>query len=176
MHTAFSLATYRSSTLAWETAVHLLLAAYGSLMLGDTEAATRHATEAVDLLTPIGDSWGLVHAQAMLGGIAQAQHRFEDAARSLTHAAEESRRLGFTGQAALHLASLARVQHRAGDTDAAVDTFERATEAAIAGGDRRLAATARLNLARLLRARGDGTAARRPARGEPPLVRPGRRR
>ena len=158
-HTTFSLETYRSSALPWETACTLVLAAYGALILGDTEAAARHATEAVDLLTPIGDSWGLVHAQAVLGGIAQAQQRFEDAARSLTHAAEESRRLGFTGQAALHLASLARVQHRAGETDAAVDTFERATEAAIAGGDLRLAATARLNLARLLRAKGDHTAA-----------------
>ena len=124
-------------------------------MLGDTAAATRDAGAAVTILTPIGDSWALVHAEAMLGGVAQAEHRFEDAARALASAAGRSRALGFVGQAALHLATLARVQHRAGDTDRAIGTFDRAIAAALAGGDGRLAATARLNLARLLRARGD---------------------
>ena len=38
-------------------------------------------------------------------------------------------------------------------------TFHRAIDAAVAGGDGRLAATARLNLARLLRGEGDGVAA-----------------
>ena len=39
----------------------------------------RDAAEAMQLLTPIGDSWALVHAGALLGGIAQAEHRFDDA-------------------------------------------------------------------------------------------------
>ena len=61
------LATYRRLGLDWETAASLVLAAYGSLMQGDTATAARDGAEALGILTPIGDSWGLVHAQAMLG-------------------------------------------------------------------------------------------------------------
>jgi hypothetical protein len=148
---AAGLATYRPLALGWQTAASLLLSAYGSLMLGDTATATRDATEAVGILRTLGDSWGMVHAEAMIGGIAQAEHRFGDAATALGHAAEESRTMGFVGQAALHLATLARVQQRAGDSVGAATTYERAIVDAMAGGDGRLAATARLNLARLLR-------------------------
>jgi len=152
-----SLAGYRG--LPWETATSLVLAAYGSIMLGDTARATAAADEAVELLTPIGDSWGQVHAEGMLGAIAQAEHRLDDAARSLSRAAAASERLGFLGQAALHLTTLGRVQQRAGDRAAAVDTLDRAIVAANTSGDLRIAATARIHLARLLRAQGDhGTA------------------
>ncbi len=147
---AASLATYRPLGLRWCTAASLLLGAFGSLMLGDTGSATHNATEAVAILAPLGDSWGLVHAEAMLGGIAQAEHRFDDAARALRRAAEESARLGFLGQAALHRASLARVQHRMRDSHAA-GSYQQAIGEAVASGDGRLAATARLNLARLRR-------------------------
>ena len=68
----------------WETAASLVLAAYGELMLGDTAAAARDGAEAVEILTPMGDSWGLVHAMAMLGGIAQVEHRFADAIEALS--------------------------------------------------------------------------------------------
>ena len=90
----------------------------------------------------------------MLGGIAQAEHRFDDAARALERAAEESATMGFLGQAALHRATLARVQQRAGDPRAAA-SYARAIDEAVANGDGRLAATARLNLARLRRNAGD---------------------
>ena len=66
--------------------------------------------------------------------------------------------MGFLGQAALHRASLARVQQRLGDP-AAADSFERAIGDALSVGDGRLASTARLNLARLLRGAGDREAA-----------------
>ncbi len=154
---AASLATYRPLELRWCTAASLLLGAFGSLMLGDTGSATRDATEAVGILTPIGDSWGLVHAQAMLGGIAQAEHRFDDAARALRRAAEESATMGFLGQAALHRATLARVQHRMRDPQAA-ESYRQAIGEAVASGDGRLAATARLNLARLRRTVDDSEA------------------
>jgi hypothetical protein len=74
-------------------------------------------------------------------------------------AVEQSQRLGFTGQAALHLATLARIQQRAGQGDRAVATFDRAIAAAQACGDARLAATTRVNLARLHRASDDHAAA-----------------
>ena len=120
----------------------------------DPERHRGHAAPA-----PLGDSWGLVHAGALLGGIAQAEHRFEDAVDALARAAHESQRLGFLGQAALHLASLARVQQRAGAVEEAAASFDRALAAARASGDGRLASTARLNLARLRRAAGDHRAA-----------------
>ncbi|MGZ5403886.1 MAG: ATP-binding protein [Nocardioides sp.] len=155
---AASLATYRPLDLPWRTAASLLLSAYGSLMIGNTAAATRDATEAVGLLRPIGDSWGMVHAEAMLGGIAQAEHRYDDAVRALARAADESATMGFLGQAALHRASLARVQQRLGDP-AAVASFAQAIRDALSVGDGRLAATARLNLARCRRAIGHGAEA-----------------
>jgi predicted ATPase/DNA-binding SARP family transcriptional activator len=155
---AASLATYRPLGLEWRIAGSLLLSAFGSLMLGETGTATRDATEAVGILAPLGDSWGMVHAEAMLGGIAQAEHRYVDAARALARAADESATMGFLGQAALHRASLARVQHRLGDP-AAVASYEQAIGDAVSVGDGRLAATARLHLARLLRGIGDGEAA-----------------
>ena len=127
-------------------------------MLGDTGTAARDATEAVGILTPIGDSWGLVHAQAMLGGIAQAEHRFDDAADALSRAADESARLGFLGQAALHRAiagpRAAAAGHQARGRLVRPEPRDRNGR-----GDGRLAATARLNLARLLRRTGQGAAA-----------------
>ena len=150
---AASLATYRPRRLRWQIAGSLLLGAYGALMVGDTSTATRDATEAVSIVTELGDSWGLVHGQAMLGAVAQAEHRFGDAAAALEHAAEQSAAMGFLGQAALHRATLARVQQRLGDPRAA-GSFDQAIREARAGGDGRLAATARLNLARLRRSTG----------------------
>ncbi len=155
---AASLRIYRAQGLAWPTAASLLLGAFGSLMVGDTETATADATEALTSLAGMGDSWGIVHAQAMIAGSAQAEHRFADAAVALEQAADQSATLGFVGQAALHRSSLARVQQRASDPGARL-SYQRAIADAMAGGDGRLAATARLNLARLLRTTGDAAQA-----------------
>ena len=156
--TAESLASYRPRKLTWRTAASMLLAAFGSLMLGDTTSATRDATESVAILNICGDSWGVVHAQGLLGGIAQAEGRLDDAAKALERAADESATLGFPGQAALHRSSLGRVQQRAADPRAGT-SYRRAITEAGAGGDGRLAATARLHLARLQRAAGDADGA-----------------
>jgi hypothetical protein len=94
-----------------------------------------------------------VHAQALLAGIAQAEGRFDDAAAALERAADESATSGFLGQAALHRSSLGRAQQRAADSRAEA-SYRRAIDEAVAGGDGRLAATARLHLAGLLRASG----------------------
>jgi predicted ATPase/DNA-binding SARP family transcriptional activator len=153
-------ATYRRLELPWETAASLLLGTFGSIMLGDTAAATRSATEALRLLDPIGDAWGMVHAEAMLGAIANAEHRFGDAAKALDRAAALSEELGFAGQAALHLTTLGRVRQRAGTPGEARDTLARAIQAAATAGDLRIAATARTHLARVLRGAGDPAAAR----------------
>jgi hypothetical protein len=155
---AASLATYRARGLEWHTAASLLLSAFGALMLGRTGTAADEATEALGLVAPIGDAWGLVHAEAMLGGIALAEHRFEDAVRALGRAADEAAVRGFPAQAALHRATLGRAQQRLGAEGAAA-SYERAISEGTAVGDGRLAATARLHLARLHRASGRRDAA-----------------
>lgn len=142
----------------WDLACSLLLGAYGSIMRGDLDKARTDCEEAMMLLAPIGDPWGLVHGQAIRAAIAQAEHRFDDAARALLDAADTPRTSGFAGQAALHRANLARVQHRAG-LDEAPTTYKQAIDEAVAVGDGRLAASTRLQLARWHRSRGaDGVA------------------
>jgi len=135
----------------WEQAGGLLLAASASMMLGDIGAASAAARTALQWMEPIGDPWALVHGEAMLGAIAQADHRFADAAGHLANAAASSHRLGFLGQEAYHLTRLGRVQQQAGDDQLATETLFRAIEAASDDGDLRVAATARINLARVLR-------------------------
>ncbi len=105
---AESLAYYRPRELNWEIAASLVLRAFSSMVLGDTPGADAQANEAVMILEPIGDSWGLVHAEAMLGAIAQADRRFDEAALRLSRAAAASEELGFLGQAAFHLTQLGR--------------------------------------------------------------------
>ena len=149
-----ALETYRRHGSDWSIAAGLLLAAYGALLAGDVGAAHGHAVQAVDLLTSLGDGWGLVHGQAIIGQVALGEERLDDAAVALEAAAEASTRLGFAGQAALHRASLARCLARAGSA-AAAEAFERALEDASAVADGRLLASIRLRLARLLRSRGE---------------------
>lgn len=150
-----ALALDRDLGRTWHVAASLLLCAYGSIMVGDTGAASASAQEALDLLTTLRDPWGLVHAGGILGAVAQAEHRFDDAAAALSAAAQESERSGFLGQAALHLARWGRVEQQRGNLDAAITTLERALAAAHRDGDQRIAATARTTLARILRARGE---------------------
>ncbi len=154
-----AVAAYRAQGRVWETAAALLLASYGAIVLGDTRRAGRSAADAVALLEPLGDPWGLVHARGMLGAIAQAEGRFDAAATELAGAAAESERLGFRGQAALHLSRLGRVEQQRGDRGAAVATLDRALAAARRSGDPRIAATTRTTLARVLRTSGDDVVA-----------------
>ena len=139
--------------LGWSAATALLLSAYGSLMVGDAPAARGSATEAVDLITPLGDSWAAVHAQGILGGLAQAETRYADAADAFEGAADAAVRLGFLGQAALHRVSLARVLARTGDRRARA-AFEQAAAEAAAVADGRLGAAIRFHRAQLLRLEG----------------------
>ncbi len=155
-----SFTTYRRLGLDWEAAGSRNLEAFSWMALGDTALATVAATDAVELRAPLGDDWGLVHAEAMLGTIAHAERRLDEAAVRLDRAAATSERLGFLGQAALHLTNLGRVHQRGGDHLVAIETLDRAFVAARRSGDPRVAATARLHLARSLRAVGRDDEAR----------------
>jgi predicted ATPase/DNA-binding SARP family transcriptional activator len=152
-------AAYAAGGDTWRAGGARLLAAFAHLALGDLTAGRAACEDAIRVITPLGDAWGLLHAEAALGRVAQAEHRYADAARHHAHAAESAARLGFGGAAALHLAHLGRAQHDAGDPTAA-DTLNRAIAGAEQAGDLRLLAMARVTLAEVRRAAGDRTAAR----------------
>src|SRR3954468_14659831 len=96
----------------------------------------------------------------MLGGLAQAQHRFPEALGHLESAAAATHRLGFAAAEAHHLANLGRAHEQNADRAAAVTTLERSITTARETGDRRTAALAAARLGRVLRVTGDRTAAR----------------
>ena len=116
--------------------------------------------QALKLIRPLGDNWGLSHAEALLGGLAQAEHRFADAVDHLDRAAEAAGNLGFGAAAAHHLTNLGRVQQEAGDLGAARTALHQAVAAAEAVGDARTAAYARAHLGWVLRALGEPADAR----------------
>ena len=116
--------------------------------------------EALRLIVPIGDNWGRIHAEAMLGGLAQAQHRFADAAaapgagrRVRPPARIPGRRSASPDQSGLGRASARRTaaRHR---------TLERAIDVGRATGDLRTAALAQVRLGRVLRSLGQSASAR----------------
>ena len=100
------------------------------------------------------------HAEALLGGLAQAEHRFADATGHLARAADAAYRLGFLAAGSLHRASLGRAHEQNGDRTAAATALEAAIGTARTAGDLRIVALAQTRLARVRRALGDRAAAR----------------
>jgi predicted ATPase/DNA-binding SARP family transcriptional activator/predicted negative regulator of RcsB-dependent stress response len=143
-----------------ELASSQLLVAFASLMLGDVDNAKAAAAEALSIVTAQGDEWARVHAEAMLGGIALAEGRVQDAIESLSQAVEASIRLGFAGQAALHLTTLGSAQARLGDLPTSAATLRNAISTAAQSGDQRMAALASIQLAEVLFAGSDEDEAR----------------
>ncbi|BEL06586.1 BTAD domain-containing putative transcriptional regulator [Actinoplanes sichuanensis] len=153
-HPATSSALAGAPEADWESGAAWLLTAWASLASGDVAAARQACDEAVRRLGPTGDAWALSHAEALLGGLAQAEHRFADAVTHLSRAVKAAGALDFGAAAALHRANLGRAQHQLGDLTAAKTTLKRAADDAYTAGDLRIVALARVRLARILRAEG----------------------
>jgi predicted ATPase/DNA-binding SARP family transcriptional activator len=147
-HARAAAALHRERGESWAWGGSELLAASAAMMAGDFAEAARAADTAIALIEPVDDAWVLVHAAAIRAAIAQAGHDFAGAADALNLAAGSAERLGFVGQAAYHLTRLGRVEHQAGRLTAEL-TLLRGLDAAERSGDARMAATARLQLARL---------------------------
>ncbi len=145
---------------AWDEAANRVLYAHVALAGGDQAKATQACTEATRLLTEVRDPWFLVHTGAMLGAIAQAEARYEDACDHLDRAAAAALSQGFASTEAYHRANLGRAQQQRGDLDAAALSLQAAIDVARAAGDLRVAALARMRLGRVLREQGDPEAAR----------------
>lgn len=144
----------------WEEGAGRLLSAWAHIALGDLAEGRLASEQALELIRPLGDSWGLSHAEAILGGLAQAEHRYADAVDHLSRAADAASNLGFGSAAAHHLTSLGRVHQQAGDLGSAQTTLRRAIAAAQAVGDARTAAYARAHLGWVLRTLGERADAR----------------
>jgi tetratricopeptide (TPR) repeat protein len=153
-------ADFRDLGDRWHEAGSWLLTGHAFLLLGLLGASREACRVALGLLEPIGDQWGLAHAQALLGTIARSEHRLPEAIEHLSEAAAAAARLGFTAAEAYHLSNLGRVQQLADDPLAAIGTLGDAIDKACAAGDFRAAAVARVRLARVLRVTGDRQAAR----------------
>ncbi len=106
------------------------------------------------------DPWLHVRGDAILGELARLERRFDDAVQHLGRAAERSRRLGFQQTEAYQVMSLGRAQCQSGDYESGAATLQLAIDKAQATGDVRLAALARVNLGRVLRAFGEVASAR----------------
>jgi predicted ATPase/DNA-binding SARP family transcriptional activator len=158
------LASCRAELAGWERGAAWLLTAWARTAVGDLAGAAAACAAALEILTPLGDQWALGHAEALLGGLAQAQHRYGEAVDHLTRAAAAADRLGFVAAGGLHRAGLGRAYQQAGDPAAALDAFAAAIEAGRASGDLRVAALARVRRARLLRSLGRLDDARADAR------------
>jgi predicted ATPase/DNA-binding SARP family transcriptional activator len=144
----------------WEEGASWLLSAWAHIALGALADGQTASQEALKLIRPLGDNWGLSHAEALLGGLAQAEHRFADAVDHLERAAEAAGNLGFGAAAAHHLTNLGRIHQEAGDLGSARTALHQAIAAAQAVGDARTAAYARAHLGWVLRALGERVDAR----------------
>jgi predicted ATPase/DNA-binding SARP family transcriptional activator len=145
---------------SWDEAANWVLFAHVTLAAGDQAAATKACTEATRLLADVQDPWFLVHTEAMLGAVAQAEARFVDACGHLRRAADAAQAQGFASTEAYHRANLGRAQQQEGDLDAAATSLQAAIDIARATGDLRVASLARMRLGRVLREQGDPEAAR----------------
>ncbi len=143
----------------WAEGATALLTAFAHIGLGDPAAGRAACEEAIGILAPLGDAWGLIHAEGALGVLAEAAGQFADAAHHHARAAAAAEDLGFLGQAALHRGNLGRAQHAAGDPAAAASLRHAIAGAEQAGDLRRLAST-RVTLAEVLHEDGDRDGAR----------------
>ena len=119
---------------AWEAGASWVRTAWAEIAVGRTDDAQVACDAALTLIEPIGDAWGRIHAEAMLGRLAQAEYRFDDAVGHLMRAAEAAHQLGFGAAEAHHLTNLGHAQYELGTPRAAIMTLEHALEVARAGG------------------------------------------
>jgi tetratricopeptide (TPR) repeat protein len=144
----------------WDQAANSLFDARAAISAGDQERSVEAVERVQHWLRRVDDPWLHVRGEAIIGELARLQHRFDDSVLHLGRAADTSRRLGFLQTEAYQLSSLGRAQCQAGDHGTGAATLELAVDKAESTGDVRLAALARVHLARVLRALGHRARAR----------------
>ena len=119
-HALASLAVAERAGLERQIAGASNLVAFAWMARGEHDLARRAATAALERRVALGDTWGQMHAEAMLGRIAGAAGDLAEADARLRGAAARSVELGFAGQSALHLTSLGALQQQHGHHDDAI--------------------------------------------------------
>ena len=145
---------YEGLDRPWDRIANALFATRAAISAGDEARSEAGRDEVLDLLARVDDPWMQVRADAMLGELARLQHRFTDAVDHIGRAADASLRLGFRQTEAYQRASLGRARWQAGDHEAGAADLGLAVDHALAVGDLRMAALARVHLGRTLRALG----------------------
>ena len=153
-------ALYDGLDRPWDQAANWLFAARAAISARDHARAVEARDQVEHWLRAVDDPWLHVRRDAILGELARLERRFDDAVGHLRQAAETSGRLGFLQTEAYQLFSLGRAQCQAGDYAVGAGTLQVAIEKAEAIGDVRLAALARVQLGRVLRALGHHASAR----------------
>jgi hypothetical protein len=155
-----SRALYDRLDRPWDQTANWLFAARAAISARDQQRSVEAADEVQRWLQAVDDPWLHVRGEAILGELARLQHRFDDAVLHLASAAERSRQLGFQQTEAYQLTNLGKARCQAGDYVTGAATLQLAIEKALATGDMRLAALARVHLGRVLRALGQIAPAR----------------
>jgi predicted ATPase/DNA-binding SARP family transcriptional activator len=153
-------ADFRRLGRVWDEGAAWVLSASAALLLGDAVLAANACAHAEALVRPLGDDWGLGHLDSILGRVARAELRSDDAIRHLSEAADAAGRLGFATSEGYHLANLGRVHQQAGDPEQAIVALERVLEIGRATAELRLVALGRVTLGAVLREIGDDDGAR----------------
>ena len=133
---------------------------YAGFAAGDVASVRVACEETLPLLPAIGDDWLTSHVEAILGQLAQAEQRLQEAAEHFRRAAHAAHRVGASAAEGFHLANLGRVLQLAGDHQAAISTLEQGIEIIRPVGLMRSLALSRVHLGRLQREVGDIEAAR----------------
>ena len=146
----------------WDEAANGMFAARAAIYSGDARRGKEALDRVAHLLgTTVDDPWLRVRHEGMSGELARIEHRFDDAVAHLSRATDLSGRLGFRQTQAYQMSSLGRAQCLRGDEATGVVTLQRSIGLAESIGDVRMAALARVHLARILRGLGDVDQARR---------------
>jgi predicted ATPase/DNA-binding SARP family transcriptional activator len=144
----------------WDPGCAAILVGYAACALGDTARVHAACEVGARAVTATGDNWLAGHVEAIFGQLAQAEHRYEDAAVHLRRAAESAHRAELAATEGFHLAGLGRALQLAGDPQSAIAALDRAIELTQQVGLMRAVALSRVRLGRLLRSVGDDRAAR----------------
>jgi tetratricopeptide (TPR) repeat protein len=139
----------------WETAANWLLTAWAEIAVGHLDRGRAACTTALAGIERLGDRWGQSQAEAILGGLAQAEQAYDVAVAHLSRAATAAQELGFRALEAHHRTTLGQVHQQADDLPAAEATLRTAVDLASACADLRTAALARVELGRVLLRRGE---------------------
>ena len=144
----------------WDPGGAAIMVGYAACALGDTARVHAACEVGARAVAATGDDWLGGHVEAILGQLAQAEHRYDDAAAHLRLAAESAHRAELAAAEGFHLAGLGRALQLAGDPQGAIAALDRGIELTQQVGLMRAVALSRVRLGRLLRSVGDDRAAR----------------